>query len=352
MSTLPEFKSWHVVEFAGEFGPAMLAGKLFADLGCTVTRLHVGAQDDAALDACDAELIEMVSRGKKPLQFNPQDREALACLLGRADVLVADRTRLMQLAAALDTSSLCASFPMLTVLACTWFGMEGPMAGWHGSEEVVQAATGIMSVTAPAGGTPTRIAGAPMALAAAMYGVTSAIGAVLRRRDGEHGTLLDVSAYDAALSFHSSSLPVYFLTGQAPAGVGNRHRMWAPWNSFQCADGWVIVCTGSHANWVRLCETMGRPEMPSDPLYAKPEDRLKNIDALEAQITAWTSTRPVQEVERVLNDAAIAAGSILCLHDVLTHPQFVERNLIDAASTGRHAGPAFHLNRAPLGAGP
>ncbi len=343
MSTLPEFKSWRVVEVSGEFGAASLAGKLFADLGCPVTHIAMETPADSEL-----ELHELISRGKSRLLPDWGDRDALHALLAGADILIADRDGMLHLHGALGTSELCARLPALTVCACTWFGMQGPMAHWHGSEEVVQAAAGIMSVTAHAGATPTRIAGAPMAFAAAMYAVTSTIAAVLRQREGESSGLLDVSVYDAALSFHSSSLPVFFLTGQAPAGVGNRHRMWAPWNSFRCADGWVIVCTGSHANWVRLCESMGRPDMPTDPLFAKPQDRLTNVAALEAQITAWTSQRPVAEVERMLNDASIAASSILPLAGVLAHPQFLERKLLDATTGGRRAGALFHLNREPL----
>ena len=341
MSTLPEFSAWRVVEVTAGFGAAMLAGKLFADLGCPVASVALEAPDDA-----EAELFALVAGGKQPLAPDWKDRDALSALLDGAEILVADREGLLQLQAALGTPDLCERFPALTVCACTWFGMEGPMANWHGSEEIVQAVTGIMSVTAHAEGPPTRIAGAPIATAAAMYAVTSAIAAVLRRHEGDSSRLLDVSAYDAALSFHSSSLPVYFLSGEAPRGVGNRHRMWAPWNSFRCADGWVIVCTGSHANWVRLCETMGRPELPAHPLYEKPADRIANVDALEAEITAWTSQRPVAEVERVLSEASIAAGSILPLHDVLAHPQFRQRHLLDAS--GQRAGSVFHLNREPL----
>ena len=341
MSTFPRFRSWRVVEVTAGFGAAMLAGKLLADLGCPVDSVALEPPDDT-----EAELFALAAGGKRPLVPHWQDRDALAALLDRAEILVADREGLLRLREALGTPDLCESFPALTVCACTWFGMEGPMAHWHGSEEIVQAVTGIMSVTGHADGTPTRIASAPIATAAAMYAVTSAIAAVLRRHDGEPSRLLDVSAYDAALSFHSSSLPVYFLSGKAPGGVGNRHRMWAPWNSFRCADGWVIVCTGSHANWVRLCETMGRSELPAHPLYEKPADRIANVDALEAEITAWTSQRPVAQVERLLNDASIAAASIVPLHDVLTHSQFSQRHLLDAS--GRRAGGVFHLNREPL----
>ena len=351
MATLSEFRSWPVVEVTSNFGAAEMAGKLLADLGCPVTQLAIESpQSD--LESHEIELHELVSRGKDRVVTNWSDSDALAQLLAGAAILLVDREGMQKIQTALGSLELCARFPSLTVLACTWFGIEGPMAHWHGSEEIVQAVTGIMSITGPLGGAPTRIAGAPMAFSAAMYAVTSVIAAVLRKRDPRDGDeparLLDVSVYDAALSFHSSSLPVYFLTGQAPAGVGNRHRMWAPWNSYQCADGWVIVCTGSNANWVRLCETIGRPEMPGDPLFAKSEDRLTNIDALDANITAWTLCRPVAEVEQVLNDASIAAGSILALHDVLVHPQFLTRNLLDGASNGRHAGPVFHLNREPL----
>lgn len=351
MSTFAAYRSWLVAEAATGFGAATLAGKLLADLGCTVARLE--AEEEGAADATDVdrELFELLARAKHSVRIGFDRRgarAALEALLAHAEILLVDRDGLARVRAALGAEDLGARFPRLTVCACTPFGLTGPMAGWIGGEEIVQAVSGIMSITGHAGGGATRIAGAPLTHAAAMFAVSSSLADVLRKRAGGAPGMLDVSVYDAAVAFESASLPAYFLTGAAPAGIGNRHSMSAPWNSFRCADGWVIVCGGNHPNWVRLCEAIGRPELVGDPRYLTQEDRIAHVDALEAEITAWTAPRSVAVVEAAFNAAAIAAGSVMPLPDVLAHPQFRERNLLDAASGCTQIGGVFHLAKEPL----
>ncbi|MBN8478300.1 MAG: CoA transferase [Burkholderiales bacterium] len=355
MSTFAEYRSWLVVEVATGFGPASLAGKLLADLGCTVARIESGRGRRRTESAApyDREIDELLSGGKDSVGIDwahPRSAVALDVLLRSAEALVIDRAGLQRLRAAFPSQDLGSRYPGLTICACTWFGLDGPMADWSGGEEIVQAVSGIMSITGHPGAGPTRVAGAPFTHAAAMFAVTSTLADVLAKRGGARSGFLDIAVYDAAIAFQSASLPVYTLTGKPPRGIGNRHSMSAPWNSFRCADGWVIVCGGNHPNWVRLCETIGRPDLLADPKYATQEDRIAHVDALEAEIEAWTGSRPVTEVESSLAAAAIAAGSILPLPDVVTHPQFLERGLLDARSGHRRAGGVFHLDREPLDA--
>ena len=351
MSTFAEFDSWLVVEATDGFGAGTLAGKLLADLGCTVARLESPVETPRDDTPAGRELFELVSRGKHSVGVawsNPGAQGALVALLRSAEILVADREGLLRLQAALQTRDLRDRFPRLTVCACTPFGLEGPMSTWAGGEEIVQAVSGIMSVTGHPGTGPTRVAGAPVTHAAAMFAVTSALADVLRKKTGGKAGLLDVAMYDAALAFQSASLPAYFLGGAAPQGIGNRHSMAAPWNSFRCADGWAIICAGNHPTWVRLCEMIGRPDLLDDPRYKTQAERVANVDVLEAEISRWTRERRVAEVEALLNAGTIPCGSVLALDQVIEHPQFRERNLLDAASGDRQSGGVFHLNREPL----
>lgn len=366
MSSLAEYRSWLVVEAADGFGMAAVTAKLLGDIGCTIARLDrqrvtadvaKGARVPAAAfvddgDDADARASELVSRGKHSVGIDytdPTAIPALDSLLRAANVLVVDREGLRQLQATLQTDDLRQRYPQLTVCSCTAFGLDGPLAAWSGGEEIVQAVSGIMSITGHPGSGPTRIAGAPLTHAAAMFAVTSIVADALGKRAGEPASLLDACVYDAAIAFHSASLPAYWLSGAAPAPIGNRHSMAAPWNSFRCADGWAIICAGNHPNWVRLCETIGRPDLLSDPRYATPGDRVANVETIEAEVTAWTQTRTVAEVEDLLNAGTIACGSVLSLADVIAHPQFAARGLMSARdSSRRQAGGVFNLDREPL----
>lgn len=351
MSTFAEARSWLVVEVSSGLGPATLAAKHLADLGSVVVRVDEDDQRDTWPTRGDRDLFELVTRGKHSVGLSRATSggdAALDALLGRAEIAIVDRDGLERLREFAGARSLADRYPALTLCACTWFSVDGPMAAWAGGEEIVQAVSGIMSITGHQDGPATRVAGAPFTLATSMFAVTSMLADVAAKRRGAVGGFLDVAAVDAAIAFLSASLPVYTLSGKPPRGIGNRHSMSAPWNSFRCADGWVIVCGGNHPNWVRLCETIGRPDLLADPRYATQEDRIANVDALEAEITAWTGVRPVHEVEAAFDAGAIAAGSILPLSDVLRHPQFLERNLLDARSDRRRAGGVFHADREPL----
>lgn len=349
MAALGEFGAWLVVEVAGPFGSASLAGKLLADLGCTVARVVTPDADEPDASPSERGLRELVDRGKQSVDLDWTERssDVLDTMLRAAEILVVDRPGLLRLQALMGRD-FRGRYPRLTVLACTPFGLAGPMAEWTGGEEIVQAAAGIMSITGHPGSGPTRVAGIPLTYAAAMYAVTSAVGDVLRKRTGEGASLLDVSVYDAAIAFQSASFPAYFLSGRAPSGIGNRHSMSVPWNSFRCRDGWVIVCAGNQPNWVRLCEMIGRPDFLADPRLATQEGRIGRVDEIEAAISAWMAPRSVAQVEALLAQNTIAGGSILPLPDVLRHPQFRERELASGDGARRAAGAVFHVDRAPL----
>jgi crotonobetainyl-CoA:carnitine CoA-transferase CaiB-like acyl-CoA transferase len=351
MSTFPDYRNWFVVEATDGFGAGTIAAKLLADLGCTVARLAPGP-DAAPLDhESDRALFELLGRCKESVAIDWHSAQAaapLTALLQHADVLVVDRSAWLRVQDVLGTRDFASRFPRLTVCACTPFGLTGPLASWTGGEEIVQAMAGIMSITGHADRGPTRVAGAPLTHASAMFAVSSVLADALRKRAGTPGALLDVAVYDAALAFQSASLPAYFLSGTPPQGIGNRHSMAAPWNSFRCADGWAIICAGNHPTWVRLCETIGRPDLLADPRYATQGERVAHVDALEVEVAAWTSTRSVAEVESALNAGTIACGSVVPLGAVVAHPQFVERNLLDAASGQCQSGGVFHLGGEPL----
>ena len=218
MSAFAEYGDWLVVEVAGRSGAATIAGKLFADLGCTVARVEDSgsAAADRAADetAADRALFELQSRGKHSVALDWRSgsaAEPLAALLSSAEIAIVDRDGLLRLREAFGTNDPHARFPRLTLCVLSWFGIDGPMAGWQGGEEIIQAVTGIMSITGPPGSGPTRVAGAPFSHAAAMFAVTSSLADVLRKRAGA-GTgmtaapaLLDVCVYDAAIAFACSS---------------------------------------------------------------------------------------------------------------------------------------------------
>ena len=353
MSTFPEYADWLVVEASDGFGAATLAAKLLADLGCPVARLEPPADAPAPDHDAERALFELVSRSKDSVSIDwshPAAAAALDALLQRADVLVVDRPAYLRLQEVLVAIDVVKRYPRLTV--CVVHAVRA-----HRTAGVVERRRGDragdgrdhVDHRAPGPWTDARRRRAARRMRrrcspCRRFSRTCCASEPVVRRSCSTSRV-----YDAALAFQSASLPAYFLSGTPPVGIGNRHSMAAPWNSFRCADGWAIICAGNHPTWVRLCETIGRPDLLSDPRYATQGERVAHVDALEREVTAWTSTRTVAEVELVLNAGTIACGSVVPLPTWLQHPQFVERNLhrrCDAAS--EQSGGVFHLGGEPL----
>lgn len=351
------FAGWRVVEVCGGFGQAALAGKLLADLGCEVTKVEPPEGDALRSEVPTAagalSLHDLVAGGKHPVCIDlrrPGARDPLRALLARAQVLLVDAGGLAAVESALGAGALDRGLPDLTVCICTAFGTTGPLAGWQGGEEIVQAVSGTMSITGHPG-RPTRLASAVVTHSAALFAVTSILADRSRTDRPTGARRLDMCLYDAAVALLTASLPSYFLSGQAPAPIGNRHSMAAPWNTFRCTDGWVVICAGSDATWQRLCHAIGEPQMLSDPDFATQERRVAHIESLEARISAWTAVRARLEVEAVLDAEGIPCGPILPLAEVLGTPQFIERHLVATGDDGRSSGGVFHWNGEPVTGG-
>src|SRR5690606_19198394 len=126
--------------------------------------------------------------------------------------------------------------PALTVCVCSHFGLDSPRADWIGSEEIAQAMSGVMSTTGHPGSGPVRVPGAMLTMSAALCAVISIVGDLIRKDRGGTTAFLDCGAMHPAAAFLTAAYPAWFLSGKPPAGLGNRHGMSAPWNTFACAD--------------------------------------------------------------------------------------------------------------------
>lgn len=354
-----------VVELASGFGSATLAAKLLADLGCPVYKVEPLAGDPLRTrhNAGNLDLFTLLSGSKASLRMDldrPAGREALEVLLADADVVVADRDGWARVDALFPDDAWSRRLPHLTLAVCTPFGMRGTHAGWRAGEEGLQAMTGIMTTTGHPGRPAVRVAGAIVTHAAAMHAVTSILADMRSKAASGRGARLDLAQFDAAISLLTSAFPAYFLSGAAPAGLGNRHSMAAPWNTYRCRDGWVVICAGNAPTWQRLVVALARPDLAANPDYATQEARVRNVDALDAEVERWTADKSAHEIEQALDAQGIPCGPILPLAQVMSAPQFSTRQLLVRDGGMAITGSAFHRNgralpvragRSDLGAG-
>jgi crotonobetainyl-CoA:carnitine CoA-transferase CaiB-like acyl-CoA transferase len=298
-----------VLEVGGRIG-AGVCGSLLAQLGATVILVESG---DDRMDgkwrrraACAA--------GKVSLKINSSergDRDLLRKVIERSDVVLlssdTDNTFADLIGSATEQNRI--------VCDVTAYGHDGPLAGQADSEWQIQALTGIVETTGSGEGTPTPI---PLPIVEYMTGVyaAGAVAAALRvRNDTGRGQFVDMALYDCAFGSMATFLP-RILTGSVEPirRVGNRHAMIAPWNVYQAADGWILVCVGSDGQWQRLSEIMHRPELRNPP-FAKVADRVANFTDVDAAMQAWIGTLTIEACMALLNEAQIACGPIVRIAD-------------------------------------
>jgi len=271
-----------------------------------------------------------VNRNKRGLRLDlkdPAGAEVLRRLLARGDVLV-ENFRVGGFARlGFDEAELVRLNPRLVHLAISGYGPTGPAADRPGYDFVIQATSGLMSITgAPdvAGGEPTKVGVAISDVVSGMLGAVGVLGALVGRERagspaGGQGQRIDVSLLGATLASLVNQAQIAFATGVAPGRLGNAHPNIVPYETFATADGAIAVAVGSERQWVRLCDALGLPGLAADPHYATNGDRVVRRSELrailatrfaEAGSAAWLAALDVAEVPAgPINDVTAAFAS-------------------------------------------
>ncbi len=244
-----------------------------------------------------------VNRNKRSLRLDLKTADGKAILdrlLSDADVLV-ENFRVGGFARlGFDDASLGARYPRLVHLSISGYGPTGPAAARPGYDFVVQAASGLMSITGgpdAAGGEPTKVGVAISDVVSGMLGAVSVLAALLGRdRDGApaagRGQRIDVSLLGATLASLVNQAQNAFATGVAPGRLGNAHPNIVPYETFDTADRPIAIAVGSERQWLRLCEAIGSPDLASDPRFATNGDRVGHRGELRPILAARFAERP------------------------------------------------------------
>ena len=186
-------------------------------------------------------------------------------------------------------------------------------------DKLIQALSGISSVTGTADGAPTLSDAAILDLGAGIYAASAVAAAIRVRRMHGGGQKLQSSMYGSGIGGLATFLPFHFA-GKVPPRGGNRHPMCAPWNAYEASDGWLLLCSANDEQWKRLCGVMNRPELAIEGDLAKLAGRVKNVDKVDAIVQAWGATRTVDDVVAILTKVDIAAGPVAPVDELGRNP--------------------------------
>ena len=316
---------------------------LLGDLGADVIKVERPGDGDQArgwgppfLEGESAYFLS-VNRNKRSIELdtkNADDLRVLQTLIGRADVFLTNNPRLESLArVSLDPKTLRARHPRLVYGAISGYGHTGPKANRGGYDIIAQGEAGLMALTGPVEGGPTRFP-SPMAdISGGIYtcmGVLAALYARDNRATGSGaGQLIDVALVDAQLSWLANIGASYFATGKRPLRLGNAHPNVTPYQPVRARDKIMIIAVGNERLWAKFCKILGvEATLMVDARFAtnaeRSAHRVELIDEIEKILVRRTAAEWVED----LVAAGIPAGPINFPDEALTDEQVVARRMI------------------------
>ncbi|HEY3577274.1 MAG TPA: CoA transferase [Gaiellaceae bacterium] len=305
------------------------AAQLLAALGAEVIKVeplggdHARAWGPPFLEGEGAMFLAS-NAGKRSLAVDlgeDRAREVVLRLADRADVFLQSLRPGTAERHGLGASELRRRNPRLVYCSIGAFGSSGPLSDQPGYDPLVQAASGIMSVTGAADGPPVRVGVSLVDLGTGVWAALGVLAALYERDRTGEGRTLEISLYETALSLLAYQLVGYLGTGFVPGREGSAFAQIAPYQVFPTRDGELMIVAGNDKLFAALCSVLGVPELAGDCRFLTNPDRVAN----RAELLPLLEERTKQQASAELRDALVAAGvPVSPVHDVgeaARHPQ-------------------------------
>lgn len=239
---------------------------------------------------------------------NDAGRRAFDRLLETADILVENFLPGEWRSLGFRSSRFTRRHQRLVQATVTSYGTAGPEADRPAYDVVLQAESGLMSLTGFPDGEPVRVGVAIIDFLAALYGLSGVLAALRARDATGRGRRVEVSMIDAGTAFLSYAAQSWLATGGQPARLGSAHPNLTPYQAFHAADGWFVVGVGSEDLWRRFCAALERPDLADDPRFRTSKARVENRGELDRLLAAIFAERPVAHWDRAMRAARVPAG--------------------------------------------
>lgn len=239
------------------------------------------------------------------------------------------------------------SNPGLIYCSISAYGQSGPMRDKPGVDGILQATTGLMSVTGAASEEPSKVQAPVVDMVTGFLATTAILDALLMRTQRRTGAWLDISMYAAGLQLQQGGFASYLASRQLPERCGSAAPYASPNEAFPTADGWLMVAAYQAKRWEAFCTVLGIPELAKEPHFSTLDARVKNRAQLVLRISALTRRWETDKLIEALESADIICGPVSNYADVTAHAQFA--GMVQTLDH-REAGPVRLVGPMPVGA--
>jgi crotonobetainyl-CoA:carnitine CoA-transferase CaiB-like acyl-CoA transferase len=320
---------------------SVLAGPLatmnLGDLGADVIKIenpktgddtrHWGPPWKGELSAYFAS----VNRNKRSVSLDLKSAEGqeIARQLAAQSHVVVENFKIGQMASfGLGYEDLKKLNPNLVYCSITGFGQTGVYAERAGYDYVVQAMSGLMSITGEKDGEASKVGVAISDVIAGLYATSAILAALHHAQATGQGQYIDISLLDTQIAALVNIASNYLVSGQNPPRYGNQHQNIVPYQTFRASDQEFVVAVGNDKQFRLLCHLIQMPHLANDADFSTNPARVQNRDRLVAILADAFLAKTAEEWESLLVDAGIPAGRINSVEQALSSENMASRELV------------------------
>jgi len=324
------------------------ATMLLGDLGATVIKVESPSGDDTRhwgppwTPEGDSTYYMSINRNKRSIALDlrsPEGRRRGMALVRRADVMIENFRGASMARLGFDYESVRRLSPGIVYCSITGFGTEGG-AELPGYDLVVQAVSGLMSLTGPDAGTPSKTGIATADVLAGLHAAVGILAALRHRERTGEGQRVEINLMSSMLSGLVNFGGAYALTGDVAHGMGIQHPSICPYEQFPTADRLLIIAAGNDRQFQALCDCLGLPHLKDDPRFSANAARVANRELLTPTLATALRTRGADEWFATLTAAGVPCGPI---NDVAQGMHFAEslglEPIVDVFGSAQIANP-------------
>jgi crotonobetainyl-CoA:carnitine CoA-transferase CaiB-like acyl-CoA transferase len=295
------------------------------------------------------------NRNKKSITVNLKTKEGIRIihkLVEKSDVIIHNfKTGTME-RLGIGYETLQEINPQIVYCSITGFGETGPYQHLAGYDFIIQAMSGLMSITGDERSGPQKTGVAISDVLTGLYACIGIQAALMERRQSGRGQKIDMALYDSAVSALINMASNYFMSGVVPKPLGNQHANIVPYQTFSTKDDDIVIAVGNDSQFSALCAVMGMPELAEDQRFHTNPKRVENRDQLVPLLQKRLLAKTASEWIEKFRKQNIPCGPIQTMDQLEKDPQLQARNMFHSmehptAGKIKMVGSPLKLSRTP-----